>query len=260
MCLVTFIKDAHPKYPFIMVGNRDELYDRPAAPLHRWLDHPEVVAGVDLVEKGTWLGYIQDGRFITVLNYPFVEWEPTLETPRSRGQLLRDYLTEDIPLAEFEAYLQEHRRDYNGYHLLYGTFNDLKYYSNVTDRFHTFDSGIFCLSNTFDDLSAHRVERSKEHLAAYVDEAGDDLKVAELIPLLQDKLPTDTLEDYPEELSYEMALNGSSVFIQGEEFGTVGTTAILVDNNGNISVQEVKYSRTGVTEITTKEHQINITF
>lgn len=258
MCLVTFMKDAHPEYPFIMVGNRDELYERPAAPLHRWVDHPEVVAGMDLVERGTWLGYTQDGRFITVLNYPFTEWKPSLKEPRSRGQLLRDYLTHDFSLEDFEKYLRDNRTLYNGYHLLYGTFKDLKYYSNVTDTFHSYDSGIFCLANTFDDLSHHRMNRSKETLSAYVEAGDNHLKVDDMIPLFQDKLPADTLEDFPEELTYEMAVNNSSVFIQGKEFGTVGTTAILVRRDGQISIQEVKYNQTEVTEITTKEHKINI--
>ncbi|MEY8292078.1 NRDE family protein [Carnobacteriaceae bacterium 52-44] len=258
MCLVTFMKDVHPDYPLILIANRDELYNRPAAALHRWTDAPTVTAGLDLKEKGTWLGYTNDGKFIAVLNYPFTEWKPKKTTPRSRGQLLRDYLTKDILLDDFDQYLQDSRFDYNGYHLLYGSFNDLRYYSNVDDQFHTFESGIHCLANTKDDLSNHRRDRSTDLLARYVDEHTGELKLEELTALMQDDVKAETLEDYPKELDREMAEQNTSIFIHGDEFGTVGTTAILVDKNNHVHVREVKYDQEGITEVTTKEQHLNL--
>ena len=258
MCLVTFMKDVHPDYPLILIANRDELYNRPAAALHRWTDVPTVTAGLDLKEKGTWLGYTNDGKFIAILNYPFTEWQPKKTTPRSRGQLLRDYLTKDILLDDFDQYLQDSRFDYNGYHLLYGTFNDLRYYSNVDDQFHTFKSGIHCLANTKDDLSNHRRDRSTDLLVQYVDEHTGELKLEELTALMQDDVKAEMLEDYPKELDREMAEQNTSIFIHGDEFGTVGTTAILVDKNNHVHVREVKYDQEGITEVTTKEQHLNL--
>ena len=258
MCLVTFIKDGHPDYPFIFVANRDEAYDRPAVALHRWVDDPAVTAGIDLKEFGTWLGYTDSGRFIAVLNHPFTNWKPTATFPRSRGQLLRDYLTEKVSIAEFEKYLKTNRTKYNGFHLLFGTFEDLRYYSNVENRFQTFKPGVHCLTNTLDDLSNYRRDRSGALLKAYVANHSERLKIEELTALLADKQIAETLEVYPKELDYETALNHSSIFIQGEDFGTVGTTAILVGKDGKIRTREVKYNRTGITETTTKEQQLNI--
>ncbi len=256
MCLVTFMKDEHPEYPLILVANRDELYDRPAAPIHEWEDSPGVIAGVDLQEYGTWLGYTKEGKFITVLNHPFVEWTPTIDPPRSRGKLLRDYLTNDFTMEEFKTYLHENRKEYNGYHLLFGTFDDLTYYSNVQDTFKTFESGIHCLANTFDDLSHHRKKRSTDLLSQYVNRKSGKLDLEELTAVLSDKQFADKLEDFPEELDPELAKRQTAIFIQGEEFGTVGTTAILVDKEGQVSVREVKYNQNGITEITEKESQI----
>lgn len=258
MCLVTFMKDVHPDYPLILIANRDELYNRTAAALHRWTDAPTVTAGIDLKEKGTWLGYTNDGKFIAVLNYPFTEWEPKKTPPRSRGQLLRDYLTKDISMEDFNLYLKNSRFDYNGYHLLYGTFNDLRYYSNIDDQFHTFESGIHCLANTNDDLSNHRKDRSSELLAQYVDTHTGELKLEELTDLMQDSMKSEVMENYPEEIDIEIAEQNSPIFIRGEEFGTVGTTAILVDKNGNVHVREVKYDQKGITEVTTKEQHLNL--
>lgn len=258
MCLVTFMKDAHPNYPLILLANRDELYSRTATPIHRWMDEPTVTAGLDLKEKGTWLGYTNDGKFIAVLNYPFTDWEPKTTTPRSRGQLLRDYLTKDFSLDDFNQYLQNTREEYNGFHLLYGSFNDLRYYSNIHNHFHTFKSGIHCLANTYDDLSNHRKNRAAELLSHYLEVHTGELKLDELVGLMQDNIKSGTLENYPKELDYEMAKQNSPVFIQGDEFGTVGTTAILVDKNGYIHVREVKYDQEGVTEVTTKEQPLNL--
>lgn len=258
MCLVTFLKDAHPDYPFVMLANRDELYDRPSAAIHRWPEYPQVTAGVDLKEYGTWLGYTDDGRFIAVLNHPFVKWEPTIDPPRSRGQLLKDYLTGDYSVDEFEAYIQKKRTEYNGYHLVYGTFEDLRYYSNVEDTQSTFEKGFYCLANTNDDMSNHRVDRSHELLEQYMNEYTGEFTLESLTKYFIDKEVASDLETYPKELDYEMAQNNSSIFIEGEEFGTVGTTAIVLQKDGTLQVREVKYDREGITEITEKQQKLKI--
>jgi len=256
MCLLTFMKDQHPDYPLIFLANRDELYDRPAAPIHRWTDHLFVTAGVDLKEFGTWLGYTDQGHFIALLNHPFTEWEPTLELPNSRGTLLHDYLTKNLPLPQFEKNLRENRKKYNGFHLIYGTFTDLRYYSNVDDSFDTFEAGLHTIANTKDDLSDHRKNRSSELLETYVEKNPQNIKLEELTAILADQQLSETMKDYPKELEYDTARNNSSIFIQGDDFGTVSSTAILLDNEGKIKVREVKYDREGITEITSKEQQL----
>lgn len=256
MCLVTFMKDAHPEYPLILLANRDEQYDRPAAPIHRWTEYPTVTAGMDLKEYGTWLGFTDNGRIIVVLNHPFQDWEPTLDPPRSRGKLLKDYLTKDFELAEFETYLRDNRTKYNGYHLLYGTFDDLRYYSNIEDTFQTFDQGLYCLANTKDDLSNHRVDRSSEILQQFIDTQTGEIKPEDLTAFFMDKEVSNKMTDYPKEINREIAIRHSSIFIEGEDFGTVGTTALLVKKDGTVLVREVKYDRDGITEISEKTQKI----
>ena len=249
MCLVTFIKDGHPEYPLILLANRDELYDRPAAPIHRWTEYSNVTAGMDLKEYGTWLGFTDEGRIIAVLNHPFQNWEPTLEPARSRGKLLKDFLTKNFTINEFETYLKENRTKYNGFHLLYGTFDNLRYYSNIEDRFHIFEKGLYCLANTDDDMSTHRIDRSSEILQQFVNNQSGEINLTQMTRFFMDKEVSSKMENYPEEINREMAINNSSIFIEGDEFGTVGTTALLVDKEGTVHVREVKYDRQGVTEI-----------
>lgn len=40
MCLILTAWHAHPAYALVVAANRDEFYDRPAAPLAWWSDAP----------------------------------------------------------------------------------------------------------------------------------------------------------------------------------------------------------------------------
>ncbi len=53
MCLIAFALNEHPTYPFILIANRDEFYERPTEPAHLWKEHPEMLAGKDLKAGGS---------------------------------------------------------------------------------------------------------------------------------------------------------------------------------------------------------------
>ncbi len=69
MCVIFFSFKQNREYPFVLLANRDEFYDRPTAEADFWEDHPEILAGRDLVGKGTWLGVTTTGRFSAVTNF-----------------------------------------------------------------------------------------------------------------------------------------------------------------------------------------------
>ena len=56
MCLILLAWHAHPEYPLIFAGNRDEAYDRPSAAAEFWKNDPDIFGGCDLEKGGTWLG------------------------------------------------------------------------------------------------------------------------------------------------------------------------------------------------------------
>jgi len=88
MCLIHFQYGEHPIFQLIVVANRDEIYDRPAEPAHFWEDEPEILAGRDLLEMGTWLGISKNGRFAALTNFR----DPSLpKRPRSRGEIVRNF-------------------------------------------------------------------------------------------------------------------------------------------------------------------------
>ncbi len=55
MCRILFAVDAIPGYRLVVAANRDEFYARDTEALHRW-DDPPIIAGLDRVAGGTWMG------------------------------------------------------------------------------------------------------------------------------------------------------------------------------------------------------------
>lgn len=115
---------------------------------------------------------------------------------------------------------------------------------------------MYCLANTKDDLSNHRVDRSSEILQQFIDTQTGEIKPEDLTSFFMDKEVSNKMTDYPKEINREIAIRHSSIFIEGEDFGTVGTTALLVKKDGTVLVREVKYDRDGITEISEKTQKI----
>ena len=89
MCLLSVAYQAHPRYPLILVANRDEFFDRPARPARFWEQHPNLLAGKDLSAGGTWLGVTRSGRVAALTNFR-APAQP--RGVRSRGKIVTDYL------------------------------------------------------------------------------------------------------------------------------------------------------------------------
>ena len=91
MCLIVFAYNVHPSYRLILAANRDEFYERPSAPADFWEDQPQVLAGRDLKEGGTWLGVTKKGKFAAITNYRDPSsWKN--DAP-SRGRLVSRYIS-----------------------------------------------------------------------------------------------------------------------------------------------------------------------
>ena len=52
MCLIVFAHYTHPKYPFILLANRDEYYERPTQQLGFWDEEAALIGGRDLRAGG----------------------------------------------------------------------------------------------------------------------------------------------------------------------------------------------------------------
>src|SRR5881275_177014 len=69
MCTLAILRRPEHEWPVVIGANRDEMIDRPAAaPARHWPDRPEVVAGLDKLAGGSWLGLNDWGVAAAILN------------------------------------------------------------------------------------------------------------------------------------------------------------------------------------------------
>lgn len=243
MCLITFSIQRDAEYPFILIQNREESYSRPSQGLHQWQDYPHIYAGRDQQKGGTWLGFSESARFATLLNHPFTQFKAQ-NGDRSRGEIPLNYFKdESLSSEKYLEKLIQSRSSYEGYHALFGDIQKLTLYSNAIDEGVIFSSGIHSISNTLDDLSNFRKKRASFLLDDYLSQGSAHLD--DLIELFRDQEKPQKMENYPNELTREEAINHASVFIAGDSFGTVSTTAIMVNQSGLTQMKEVRYLAQG---------------
>ncbi len=91
MCTVVFLRRPDHHWPLILAANRDEMEGRPWRPPGRhWPDRPDIVAGMDELAGGSWLGINDTGVVAGVLNRKdSLGPDPKL---RSRGELVLEAL------------------------------------------------------------------------------------------------------------------------------------------------------------------------
>lgn len=69
MCTVILLKRSGHPWPLLIGANRDEMAERPwEAPGRHWEDRPNVIAGIDKLAQGSWLGRNDEGLVAAMLN------------------------------------------------------------------------------------------------------------------------------------------------------------------------------------------------
>ncbi|HWB49614.1 MAG TPA: NRDE family protein [Stellaceae bacterium] len=102
MCTLVILRRPEHPWPVIIGANRDEMLTRPARPPARhWPDRPDVVAGLDELAGGSWLGLNDWGVAAAVLNrHGSLGPAPG---QRSRGELVLEALDHPDAVAAAEA-------------------------------------------------------------------------------------------------------------------------------------------------------------
>lgn len=129
MCLITLAWDAHPAYRLALAANRDEFHARAALAAGWWADAPDVLAGRDLREGGTWMGVTRAGRFAAVTNFRDPGLAQRAGAP-SRGALVADFLRGSADAEAYAHGVAPRAAAYNGFSLLLGDGRGLFYVSN----------------------------------------------------------------------------------------------------------------------------------
>jgi len=168
MCLIVFAWQVIPGLPLLAAGNRDELHARPAAPAGWWDTHPQIYAGRDLLAGGTWMGVTRDGKFAAITNVRAPS-EMRADAP-SRGALVADYLGGSMTPAEYIASIAPEAAAYNGFNLLIGDTQELRWFSNRagedTRNGQPLAPGIYGVSNALLDTPWPKVVRAKAQFSS----------------------------------------------------------------------------------------------
>ena len=163
MCLIVFAWQLMPFTPFVAAANRDEYYDRPAAPADWWDDHPHIYAGRDLQGGGTWMGVTQQGRFAAITNVRAPS-EFRKDAP-SRGALVKNYLASNLTPQEYVEKIANEPDHFNGYNLLIGNRDAMIWYSNRGQQHpqngKPLEPGIYGLSNALLNDPWHKVVKTR---------------------------------------------------------------------------------------------------
>jgi uncharacterized protein with NRDE domain len=224
MCLIVFAWQVVPGVPLVAASNRDEFYNRPAAPADWWEDHPHVYAGRDLLGRGTWMGVTRDGRFAAVTNIR----SPLYKRPEAptRGALVADYLIGEASAEEYITEISPRAHLYSGFNLLVGDRDKLIWYSNGADderNGRPLAPGIYGLSNGSLDAPWPKVVRTKAQFASLLCQGAPESGYFEMLTDTT-RAPDCRLPTTGVSIEWERIL--SAVCIESADYGTRASTVV----------------------------------
>lgn len=242
MCLIVFAWRAHPDYPLILAGNRDEFYTRRTRPAAWWGQAVSLLAGQDEEAGGTWFGITRRGRVAALTNVR----APSERNPHapSRGALVLAAL--QTP-ERVDRWLERHAHRtpvFNGFNLLAGDImpgagqagGSLHYYSNrLGTPVRPLEPGVYGLSNAFLDTPWPKVTRAVAQFACSI---ASRVSIDNLLALMADREMARELElpSTGVPLDWERVL--SAVQIRAKGYGTRATTALTVRTDGLVTFYE----------------------
>ncbi len=256
MCLIALAWRADARYPLVVAANRDEFHARKTAAAAFWRDPPEILAGRDLKEGGTWMGVTTNGRFAAVTNRRSLDGVKA-DAP-SRGHLVGDFLKSTATPAGYLAALAPRAAQYSGFNLLLLTNGELEYFANTQAPPHPdpppqggreLGAGLYALSNGTLDSDWPKMKRVRERLAELLAaNLPESTLTAELFVMLADREPAEDgkLPDTGVGREWERML--SAPFVCSPAYGTRSSTVVLVDEKGRGSFSERRFNPAGKPE------------
>ncbi|MCR6631529.1 MAG: NRDE family protein [Magnetospirillum sp.] len=117
MCTLVILRQPTAQWPVLVAANRDEMAGRPwKAPGRHWSDRPEVVAGLDELAGGSWLGMNDVGVVAAILNR--VGTLGPQAGKRSRGELVLEALDHADAVDAAHALAELDGRAYRPFNML----------------------------------------------------------------------------------------------------------------------------------------------
>jgi len=242
MCFLLVSIDPAKSYPLVVAANRDESYERPARPASFWTQHPDLIAGKDLQQGGTWLGMNRRGQFACLTNVRDSR-SPSANAP-SRGDLVLDYLTTREKENEFGRSLSESQHRYNGFNLVFGSIDGGLFYLSNRNRASAqrLASGVHGLSNGTLNEAWPKVVRGRNRFSDILRLSGNGQPpIDQLLALLADRhIAADV--DLPDTgVGIERERTLAPAFIHSPHYGTRCSTVITVRQDGQVNFVEQSF-------------------
>jgi uncharacterized protein with NRDE domain len=235
MCLIVFAYDCHPDYRLILGANRDEYRDRPAEQAGFWPDSPHILAGRDRQAGGTWLGVTTDGKLAAITNYR--DPRQQVVDPPSRGILVSGFLqNKSLTTEEFQQTLNHDGQRYDGFNLLYGTVDELHYFTNRGGSSGPITPGVHGLSNHLLDNRWPKVTFARSRLKNLLQ--FKRVEPEQIFEALSDPAPFDFRALPNTGIGPERERLLSPIFITDEGYGTRSTTVLTIDREGGVTFIE----------------------
>src|SRR5271154_7102289 len=160
MCTLVILRRPEHAWPVVIGANRDEMIDRPAKPPGRhWPDRTEIVAGLDLLAGGSWLGLNDWGVAAAVLNR-HGSLGPAAGL-RSRGELVLEALDHADAAAAADALSHLDPDSYRTFNLIVADNRDafwLRHAETGEIEAHPIKPGLSLIAaGDIDDFSTHRL-------------------------------------------------------------------------------------------------------
>ena len=218
MCLIVLAHRADERFPFVLAANRDEDYERPSHSAGFWPDAPHILGGRDVLHGGSWLAITTSGRFAAVTNLRGAE-----RRTRSRGALVRDFVTSDVDARVFAENILAHASEYSGFHLLIGQAGG-EVVHVTPECWIALPNGIHAISNAPLGEEWPKTVIAAEAMPSMLGDA------EELMRFLTTPRFTGSVE--------------SEIFIASERYGTRASTVIVMDAR-EIVFSEQTYGKGG---------------
>lgn len=238
MCLIAFAIEASPSVPLLIASNRDEFFDRPTDPLHRWAlpNGVEVAGGRDLRDGGTWLGLSNQGRVAMLTNVRSALMVPAA---RSRGELANRWLAGELEWAQLLSGLAP--ADYGGFNLVVGDArqslwawvsnrNPANPHGDETPALFSrlLPPGLYGLSNATLDTGWPKTLRLKAALSEALPSPQGETQQSGLLQALGDQRLVDDHEQPQTGVPSDWERSLSSPFVNMPERGYGTRTSLLV--------------------------------
>lgn len=254
MCLLLLALNCVPGRPWLLLGNRDEFHTRPTAPAQAWVDTSDIVGGRDLQAGGSWLAVNRNGRYAAVTNVRNGAARPA---PRSRGELVGNFVAGRDSAADYVADIATRRAEYGPFNLIVGDGSCAWLVSSIDGGVRHLGSGIHAFSNGLPESEWPKMHRLRTRFAAMLQRGTSDDRHDQEEPPLdfrdQERMQKPLLDllidteqpqdaDLPDTgVGLELERRLGPIFIRGETYGTRASTLAYARADGSLVLHERRF-------------------